>query len=123
MEEAAEERRHAVAIVVVVVGLGGAFVAAVVARDARDGLGGGQLVNVRETWLVVKRSRNSHLVRAALLFLPCCPDIIDLLLLFRSHPFDGGGLLPEAEEAPARRHLLWARHEAHNIGATERGAQ
>ena len=111
MEEAAEERRHAVAIMVV--GLSGALVAAVIARDARDWLGGGLLLNVRETRLVVEGGGNGHLMRAALLLLPCDPDVVDLLLLFRGRLFDGDGLLPEAEEAPPRRELLRAEGNAH----------
>src|SRR5258706_889157 len=76
VEEAAEERRHAVAIVVAVVGLGGALVAAVVGRYARERLGGGHPLDVCETRLIVKGSRNRHLLRAALLLLPCGPDIV-----------------------------------------------
>ena len=118
MEEAADERRHAVAIVIMVVGLGGALVAAVVARDARDRLGRGLLLNVRETRLVVEGSGNGHLLRAALLLFPCGPDIINLLL---RRFLDGYGLLPEAEESPTRRHLLLLRAEwdVHRIGARQ----
>jgi hypothetical protein len=123
MEETAEERRHAVAIVVAVVGLGGALVAAVVARDARDGLRGGLLLHVRETRLVVERSRNGHLMGAALLLLPCGPDVVDLLWLFRGLLFDGEGVLPEAEEAPARRDLLRARRVVDNVGGAQRGTR
>ena len=78
MEEAAEERRHAVAIVVMVVGLGGVLVPAVIARDARDWLSGGLLLNIRETRLVVEGGGNGHLMRAALLLLPC--DLHDMWL-------------------------------------------
>ena len=49
-----QTRRHAVAIVVMVVGLGGALIAANIARDARDWLSGGLLLNIRETRLVVE---------------------------------------------------------------------
>ena len=114
MEETAEERRHAVAIVVMVVSLGGALVAAVVARDARDGLGRGLLLNVRETRLVVHRSGNGHLVRAALLLFPSGPDIVDLLL---GRFLNSNSLLPETEEAPTRRHLLRAERDVHRVGA------
>ena len=121
MEETAEECRHAVAIMVMVVGLSGALVAAVIARDARDWLSGGLLLDIRETRLVIEGGGNGHLVRAALLLLPCGPDIVDLLL-FRGRPFDGDGLLPEAEEAPPRRGLLRAEGDTHRVGAAQGGA-
>jgi hypothetical protein len=95
-----------------VVGLSGALIAAVVARDTRDRLGGGLLLlDKRETRLVVERGCNGHLMRAALLLLPCGPDVVIVLLLFRGRLFDGDGLLPEAEEAPAGRNLLLLRAE------------
>ena len=116
MEETAEERRHAMAIMVVVVSLGGALVA-IVARDARDRLGRGLLLNVRETRLVVEGSGNGHLLRAALLLFPCGPDIVNLLL---GRLLDGNGLLPETEEAPTRRHLLRSERDVHRVGARQR---
>ena len=83
-----------------------ALVASVVARDARDWLSGGLLLNIRETQLGVEAGGNGHLMGAALLLLPCGPDVVDLLLLFRGWLFDGDGLLPEAEGALPRRELL-----------------
>ena len=119
VEEAAEERRHAVAIMVAVVGLGGALVAAVVARDARERLGRGHPLDVRETRLIVKGSGHGHLLRATLLLLPCGPDIVDLLLLLRGRLLDGNGVLPEAEEASTRRYLLRAEWDVDRIGAAD----
>ena len=83
--------RHAVAIVSVVVGLGGAFIAAVVVRDARDRLSGMLLLDIGEAWLVVECGRNGHLMCATLVLLPCDPDVraVHLRLLFRGRPFDG----------------------------------
>ena len=95
-----------------VVGLSGALVAAVIARDARDWLSERLLLNIRGTQLVVEGGGNGHLMRAALLLLPCDPDVVDLLLLFRGRLFDGDGLLPEAEEAP-RRELLRVSRSCH----------
>ena len=120
VEEAAEEGRHPVAIMVAVFGLGGALVAAVVAGDARERLGGRHPLDVRETRLIVKGSRNGHLLRAALLLLPCGPDIVDLLLLLHGRLLDGDGLLPEAEEASTRRDLLRAEWGVDRIGAADR---
>jgi hypothetical protein len=120
VEEGAEEGRDAVAIVLglgVSFSLGGAVVVAraVVARDARDGLRGLGL-DIGKARLVVQRSRDRHLARAALLLGPRGPDVIRsrLLLLL----LDGDGLLPEAEEAPAGDLLL-----ADGVGVAERGTR
>ena len=107
MEEAAEERRHAVAVV----RLDGALVAAVVAGNARDGLG---RLDVREARLVVKRGGNRHLARAALLLLPSGQRVVG----FCGHRvlFDSDGLLPQTEETAARHLLLLlAGHDAPEV--------
>ena len=110
VEEAAEERGEAAAVVGVGavrvgvgVGIGGARVAAAVARDARDGLGGRGL-DKGEAGLVVERGGEGHLARAALLPVPRGEEVVLVVVLVGGG--GGDGLLPEPEEAAARRLLL-----------------
>ena len=52
---------------------------------------------------------------AALLLLPCGPDVVDLLLVFGGRLLDGDRLLPEAEGALPRRELLRVTFQSHHL--------
>lgn len=117
VEEAAEEGGDAMAVVRLV-RLGGALIGAVVARDARDGLGRGRRgLDIGKARLVVQCGCEGHLVRAALLALPGGQHVVGVLRLLRGRGRDG--LLPEPEEASARW-LLLAERRARGVGGGTR---